>query len=224
MSDRDYYEVLDVPRGATAEEIKSSFRRLARQFHPDMNKDADAEERFKEINEAYAILSDEEKRAAYDRYGHAGVRGQGGMPDYGSDFTNFADIFGDLFGFGRQNTRQRNAPRRGADLQYRLDLTFEEAVFGIDKEIEITRDELCSTCGGSGAEPGTNPVRCTACNGSGEVRQVRQTILGSMVQVSTCPTCNGQGETIATPCHACRGRGQERRTRRKVITVPGGRR
>lgn len=222
MSDRDYYEVLDVPRGATAEEIKSSFRRLARQFHPDMNKDADAEERFKEINEAYAILSDEEKRAAYDRYGHAGVRGQGGMPDYGSDFTNFADIFGDLFGFGRQNTRQRNAPRRGADLQYRLDLTFEEAIFGIDKEIEITRDELCSTCGGSGAEPGTNPVRCTACNGSGEVRQVRQTILGSMVQVSTCPTCSGQGETIATPCHACRGRGQERRTRRKVITVPGG--
>jgi len=222
MSDRDYYEVLGVPRGATAEEIKSSFRRLARQFHPDMNKDADAEERFKEINEAYAILSDEEKRAAYDRYGHAGVRGQGGMPDYGADFSNFADIFGDLFGFGRQSARQRNAPRRGADLQYRLDLTFEEAIFGVDREIEITRDEVCSICHGSGARPGTTPVRCATCNGAGEVRQVRQTFIGSMVQVTTCPTCRGQGETISSPCTTCQGRGLERKTRRKVVNIPAG--
>lgn len=222
MSDRDYYEVLGVPKNATAEEVKSAFRRLARQYHPDVNKAPDAEERFKEINEAYAVLSDEEKRAAYDRYGFAGVRGPSGAPDFGVDFTNFADIFGDLFGFGRQQTRQRNAPRRGADLQYRLDLSFEEAVFGTDKEIEINRDEICSTCGGSGAEPGTSPTRCSSCNGTGEIRQVRQTILGSMVQVATCPTCNGQGETIATPCHVCRGRGQERKSRRKVVSIPAG--
>ncbi len=222
MSDRDYYEVLGVPKNATADELKSAFRRLARQYHPDVNKSPDAEERFKELNEAYAVLSDEEKRAAYDRYGFAGVRGPSGAPDFGVDFTNFADIFGDLFGFGRQQTRQRNAPRRGSDLQHRIDLSFEEAVFGVDREIEITRDEICGTCHGSGAEPGTSPVRCSTCNGTGEVRQVRQTILGSMVQVSTCPTCNGQGETIANPCHTCRGRGQERKTRRKVITIPAG--
>lgn len=222
MSERDYYEVLGVPRNATAEELKSAFRRLARQYHPDVNKAGDAEERFKEINEAYAVLSDDEKRAAYDRFGHAGVRNQYGTPDYGVDFSNFADIFGDLFGFGRQQSRQRNAPRRGADLQYRLDLSFEEAVFGADREIELTRDEACATCGGSGAEPGTSPTRCATCGGSGEIRQQRQTLLGAMVQVSTCPTCGGRGETIASPCHTCRGRGQERKTRRKVITVPAG--
>lgn len=222
MSERDYYEVLGVSRSASPDEIKSAFRKLARQYHPDVNKSTDAEERFKEINEAYAVLSDEEKRTTYDRFGHAGVRGQYGAPDFGVDFSNFADIFGDFFGFGRQTNRQRNAPRRGADLQYRLDLNFEEAVFGVDKEIEITRDEVCSTCNGSGAEPGTSPVRCATCNGTGEVRQVRQTFLGSMVQVTTCPTCNGQGETIATPCHTCRGRGMERKTRRKIVTVPAG--
>lgn len=222
MSERDYYEILGVSRSASQDEIKSAFRKLARQYHPDVNKAQDAEERFKEINEAYAVLSDDEKRATYDRFGHAGVRGQYGAPDFGVDFTNFADIFGDLFGFGRQTSRQRNAPRRGGDLQYRLDLNFEEAIFGVDKEIEITRDEVCTTCNGSGAEPGTSPTRCATCGGSGEVRQVRQTFLGSMVQVTTCPTCNGQGETIASPCHTCRGRGLERKTRRKIVTVPAG--
>jgi len=224
MSDRDYYEVLGVPRNASPEDIKSAFRKLARQVHPDVNKSSDAEERFKELNEAYAILSDDDKRAAYDRYGHAGVRNQYGAPDINVDFGGLGDIFSEMFGFGRQQSaaRTRNAPRRGVDLQYRLDLSFEEAVFGIDKEIEITRDEGCTTCGGSGAEPGTTPVRCPTCNGSGEVRQVRQTLLGSMVQVSTCPTCNGQGETIATPCHVCRGRGQVRQVRHKVVTVPAG--
>lgn len=225
MSQRDYYEILGVPRNASNDELKSAFRRLARQYHPDVNQSDDAEERFKEINEAYAVLSDSQKRAAYDRFGHAGVRGPGGGPDINVDFSDFADIFGDLFGFGgfgRSSRRTRNAPRRGADLQYRLDLTFEEAVFGVDKEIEITRDEVCSTCNGSGAEPGTSPVRCSTCNGTGEVRQVRQTILGSMVQVSTCPTCNGQGETISTPCHTCQGRGLERRTRKKMVSVPAG--
>ena len=225
MTDRDYYEVLGVSRNASESELKSSFRRLARQYHPDVSDAPDAEERFKEINEAYAVLSDAEKRSAYDRFGHAGVRGPGGGVDFTVDFTDFADIFGDLFGFGgfgRSSARTRNAPRRGADLQYRLDLTFEEAVFGVEKEIEITRDEVCTTCGGSGAKPGTSPVRCSTCNGTGEVRQARQTILGSMVQVSTCPTCGGKGETISTPCPTCQGRGLERKTRKKTVSIPAG--
>jgi len=225
MTQRDYYEVLGVERNASNDDLKAAFRRLARQYHPDVNKSPDAEERFKEINEAYAVLSDADRRAAYDRFGHAGVKGPGGAQDFTVDFSDFADIFSDLFGFsgfGRTSRRSRNAPRRGADLSYRLDLTFEEAVFGAEKELEITRDEICGVCNGSGAEPGTSPVRCATCNGAGEVRQVRQTILGSMVQVGTCPSCNGAGETIATPCNSCQGRGQERRTRRKLISVPGG--
>jgi molecular chaperone DnaJ len=222
MTQRDYYEVLGVQRSASSDELKSAFRKLARQYHPDVNKEPDAEERFKEINEAYAVLSDGDKRAAYDRFGHAGVRGPSGGPEINVDFGDFADIFGDLFGFGRSSNRSRNAPRRGADLQYRLELTFEDAVFGGEKEIEITRDEVCSTCSGSGAKPGTSPIRCSTCNGAGEVRQVRQTILGSMVQVTTCPTCRGQGETIATPCTSCQGRGLERRTRKKIVNIPAG--
>ncbi len=225
MAPRDYYEILGVPRDSSADDLKSAFRRLARQFHPDVNKSPDAEEKFKEINEAYAVLSEPEKRAAYDRFGHAGVRGPGGSADFNVDFTDFADILGDLFGFGgfgRTSSRSRNAPRRGSDLQYNLDLTFEEAVFGVDKEIEVTRDEPCSKCSGSGAEPGTSPVRCSTCNGTGEVRHARQTILGSMVQVGTCPTCGGQGETISTPCTTCQGRGLERKTRRKSVSIPAG--
>jgi molecular chaperone DnaJ len=226
MAQRDYYEILGVPRNASADELKAAFRRLARQYHPDVNNEPDAEERFKELNEAYAVLSDPDKRSAYDRYGHAGVRGPGGAPpDFNVNFNDFADIFSDLFGFGgfgRSSTRSRNSPRRGADLQYRLELTFEEAVFGLEKEIEITRDEVCSTCHGSGAKPGTTPMRCTTCNGSGEVRQVRQTFIGSMVQVTTCPTCRGQGETISSPCTTCQGRGLERKTRRKVVNIPAG--
>lgn len=225
MTQRDYYEVLGLARNASNDEIKGAFRRLARQYHPDVNKDPDAEERFKEMNEAYAVLSDADRRAAYDRFGHAGVKGAGGAADFTVDFTDFADIFGDLFGFGgfgRSGRRSRNVPRRGADLQYRVDLTFEEAVFGAEKDIEITRDEVCKNCSGSGAEPGTFPERCSACNGAGEVRQVRQTLLGSMVQVATCPTCNGQGETISTPCLTCKGRGLERKVRKKGVSIPGG--
>ena len=227
MTQRDYYEVLEVPKNASTEDLKAAFRRLARQYHPDVNKAPDAEERFKEVNEAYVVLSDSDKRAAYDRYGHAGVKGANGGVDFTSvDMSDFADIFGDLFGFGsfggRASRRSHNSQRRGADLQYRLDLAFEEAIFGVEKEIEITREETCSACNGSGAEPGTSPMRCPACKGSGEVRQVRQTILGSMVQVTTCPTCGGAGETITSPCKQCQGRGVERKTRRKLVTVPAG--
>jgi molecular chaperone DnaJ len=224
MAQRDYYEILGVARNATPEDIKSAFRRLARQYHPDVSQEPNAEERFKEINEAYAVLSDTDKRAAYDRFGHAGVQNTGGVPDFTVDFGDlFEEFFGGFGGFGRASGRRaRNVPRRGGDIQYAVDLTFEESIFGVEKEIEITRDEVCETCGGKGAEPGTTPVRCSTCNGTGEVRQVRQTLLGSMVQVSTCPVCNGQGETISTPCHTCSGRGLVHRTRKKVISIPAG--
>lgn len=225
MTQRDYYEVLGVSRNASQDDLKAAFRRLARQYHPDVSQEPNAEERFKEINEAYAVLSDADRRAAYDRFGHAGVRGPSGAPDFTVDFSDFADIFGDLFGFGsfgRSAARSRNAPRRGADLQYHLELDFEEAVFGVEKEIQIIRDENCSRCNGSGAEPGSSPIRCSSCNGAGEVRQVRQTILGSMVQVSTCPQCGGKGETIGSPCSICQGRGIQRMTRRKVVSIPAG--
>jgi molecular chaperone DnaJ len=223
MTQRDYYEVLGIPRTATADDIKSAFRRLAREYHPDVNKKPDAEEKFKEINEAYVILSDTEKRAAYDRYGFAGVNNMGGMPD----FTNvgFEEIFEEFFGFGGfggGQRRKRNAPRRGADLSYNLQLTFEEAFSGASKEVEITRDEPCVACKGSGAEPGTSPVKCATCGGRGEVRQMRQTFIGSMVQVTTCPTCNGAGEVINSPCHTCRGHGYERKKSHKVVNVPAG--
>jgi len=220
MTSRDYYEILNVGRNASDEEIKAAFRGLARKYHPDVNKSPDAEEAFKEINEAYGVLSDPEKRAAYDRFGHAGLNGMGGMPDFSR--VDFSDIFEEFFGFGMGVGRRRNAPRRGADLSMALQISFEEAVFGVDKEIEITRDETCSTCRGSGAEPGTSPVRCSTCGGRGEVRQARQTFLGSMVQVITCPACNGSGEVITTPCHTCRGRGLERKTVKKIVSIPAG--
>jgi molecular chaperone DnaJ len=224
MAQRDYYEILGIQRSASGEEIKSAFRQLARKYHPDVNKAPDAEEKFKEINEAFAVLSDTEKRAAYDRFGHAGVNGMGGAG--APDFTNidFSDIFEEFFGFGGGSSRRRsrNNPRRGSDLNLTIPLTFEEAVFGADKEIEFTRDEICTTCRGTGSEPGTSPTRCQTCEGRGEVRQVRQTFLGSMVQVTTCPACNGQGEVITTPCQTCRGRGLERKTVRKTVTIPGG--
>jgi molecular chaperone DnaJ len=224
MAKRDYYEVLGIPKNASNDEIKAAFRKLARQYHPDVSQEANAEEHFKEINEAYSILSDADKRAAYDRFGHAGVQNSGGMPDFTVDFGDlFDEFFGGFGGFGRTASRRaRNAPRRGADLQYNVELNFEESIFGVEKEIEITRDEVCETCGGKGAEPGTSPVRCSSCNGTGEVRQVRQTLLGSMVQVSTCPVCNGRGETIGTPCHTCSGRGLLRKNRKKVVTIPAG--
>lgn len=220
MTQRDYYEVLGINRSASAEEIKSAFRSMARKYHPDVNNSPDAEERFKELNEAYAVLSDADKRAAYDRYGHAGVNGMGGAPDFTT--VDFSEIFEEFFGFGTGRRRARNVPRRGADLNYTIQLTFEEAIFGVEKEIEITRDEVCSRCRGSGVEPGTSPVRCTTCGGQGEVKTTRQTFFGPMVQVATCPTCNGRGEMITNPCTTCHGRGVERKAIKKVVPIPAG--
>jgi molecular chaperone DnaJ len=221
MSNRDYYDVLGVGRNASEDEIKAAFRKLARQYHPDVNKEPGAEEKFKEINEAYGVLSDREKRARYDRFGREGLGNMGGFHDYTVDF---GDLFEELFGsFGFSTGRSsRRSPRRGRDLQMQVNLTFEEAVFGVEKEIEFQREEVCSRCNGSGAEPGTSPVRCSTCNGQGEVRQVRQTFLGQMVQTTTCPSCNGRGEIISTPCKTCRGGGLERKTVTKKVQIPAG--
>jgi molecular chaperone DnaJ len=222
MTNRDYYEILGVGRSASDDELKSAFRKLARQYHPDVNKEHDAEEKFKELNEAYGVLSDKDKRARYDRFGKEGLGNMGGgFHDYTVDFN---DIFEDLLsGFGfSSGGRSRKSPRRGRDLQMQMTLKFEEAVFGADKEIEFEREDTCSRCNGSGAEPGTSPTKCSTCNGQGEVRQVRQTFLGQMVQTATCPACNGRGETISSPCKTCRGGGLEHKKIKKKVQVPPG--
>ena len=224
MAKRDYYEVLGVRRDASPEEIKKAFRRKARQYHPDVSQEADAEVLFKEANEAYDVLSDTQKRAAYDRFGHAGVGGPGyaGENPFGG-FSDISDIFDQFFGgeFRSQRSNKR-APRRGQDLQYRLTVEFEEAIFGAEKEIEFEKTTTCSTCNGTGAEPGTSPVRCTNCQGTGEVRNVRQTFLGQMVNITTCPTCNGTGEVVSSPCRECKGQGQTRQMRKLTVSVPAG--
>ena len=223
MSNRDYYEILGVPKGASDDEIKSSFRKLARQYHPDVSKEPDAEEKFKEINEAYGVLSDSDKRGRYDRFGKEGLGSMGGFQhDYSGDFGDlFEEILGG-FGFSSGRRQSRKSPRRGHDLQMQVVLTFEEAVFGVEKEIEFQREETCSTCKGSGSEPGTMTIKCTTCNGQGEVRQVRQTFLGQMEQRATCPTCNGRGEIISSPCKTCRGNGLERKQVKKKVQIPAG--
>ncbi len=204
MSKRDYYEVLGVPRDADENAIKSAYRKLALQYHPDRNKAAEAGEKFKEINEAYEMLSDPQKRQLYDRFGHQATQagfGQGGPPFNGGGFGGFGD-FGEIFEefFGGRQSAQRG-PARGADLRFDLELTFQEAVFGTEKEIEVTRLEICPQCRGSGAEPGTTPIRCPQCNGTGEVRRAQQTILGQFVSVTTCPRCNGEREIVELPVY-----------------------
>jgi molecular chaperone DnaJ len=222
-SKRDYYEVLGVGRQANEGDIKRSFRRLARQYHPDMNKSPDAEAKFKEINEAYEVLSDPEKRAAYDRFGHAGPQaGFGGFGDF-QGFGGFEDIFDSFFGGGmRTGGAARRGPARGADLRYDLTVEFEEAIFGCEKEIIVDRHETCSQCQGSGAEPGTQPIRCPQCNGTGEVRRQQQTILGSFVQVTTCPRCQGEREIVTTPCTKCRGQKVVALERSISVRIPAG--
>lgn len=218
---RDYYDILEVERGASKEDLKKAYRRMARKYHPDVNDDPSASERFKEINEAYEVLSNDSSRAAYDRFGHAGVQGAGqGYGDF-SGFGSVADIFEEFFG-GFGGTRQRGGPRRGADLRHDLVISFEDAVFGVEQEIQVRRPEICPHCRGVGAEPGTTPERCTNCNGTGEVRRMRQSFLGSFVNVTTCNVCGGTGETISTPCSVCNGRKQVQQTRTIKVKVPPG--
>ncbi|MCA6511118.1 MAG: molecular chaperone DnaJ [Pseudanabaena sp.] len=224
---RDYYEILGVDRSTDKEEIKRAYRRLARKYHPDVNKEAGADERFKEINRAYEVLSEPETRARYDRFGEAGVSsGGGGSPDMG-DMGGFADIFESFFsGFSntgqQQQARRRSGPTRGEDLRFDLKLEFREAVFGGEKQIKISHLETCGTCAGSGAKPGTRPRTCGTCSGTGQVRRATRTPFGSFTQVSTCPTCNGTGQTIEDKCESCNGLGLNQVTKKLKITIPAG--
>lgn len=224
---RDYYEILGVSRDADKEEIKRAYRRLARKYHPDVNKEDGAEERFKEINRAYEVLSEPETRSRYDRFGEAGVGSAAGagFQDMG-DMGGFADIFESFFsGFsgGMGSTgRRRGGPARGDDLRLDLKLDFRDAVFGGEKEIRISHLETCATCSGSGAKPGTRPRTCSTCTGSGQVRRATRTPFGSFTQVSICPTCNGSGQVIEDKCEVCSGNGQKQETKKLKITIPAG--
>lgn len=221
---RDYYEVLGVDRSASEQQLKKAFRKLAMELHPDKNPSPEAAERFKEANAAYEVLSDAEKRAVYDRYGHAGLNGGAGMGqgfEGFSAFEGFGDVFDAFFGGARSQSRRRG-PSRGADLKYNLRLKFEEAVFGVDKELEYERNEGCGRCEGKGAEPGTDLVSCPNCGGSGEVRKAQQSVFGQFVNVSTCSRCMGEGQAVSTPCVECRGSGRLRQERRIKVTIPAG--
>lgn len=225
---RDYYEVLGVSRNASDDDLKKAYRRLAKQYHPDTNKDTGAEARFIEVKEAYEVLSDPQKREVYDRYGHAGLSNGagGGFGDFGSfnsfgGFSNLNDIFESIFA-GAGPTQRRGGTQRGADIRYELTISFEEAVFGCQKEIELPRWETCQTCKGSGAQPGTSTARCSACGGSGEIRRVQQSIFGQFVNVTVCERCRGEGRVITTPCEKCRGQGRVRNVRRVVVNIPAG--
>ena len=218
---QDYYETLGVERSASDEDIKKAFRRLAFQYHPDRNKENDAEQRFKAINEAYEVLSDSEKRANYDRFGTA--EGMGfGQGFEGFQGFGFGDIFDAFFGGTTTRARQRARAQAGHDLRYDLELTFEQAVFGVEKDIEVRRSEVCSQCRGRGAEHPEDIARCAVCNGTGEVRRTQQSVFGQFVNVATCSTCQGVGERIITPCSHCKGLGREMRTRDLRVKVPAG--
>jgi len=225
-TERDFYVILGVERTATDAEIKRAFRKLAQKWHPDVNTDPAAHERFKEINEAYQVLSDPESRQRYDMFGRAGVDGgAGGAGGAGGfeGFGGFSDIFDAFFGGGAgAASARRGRPQPGADLRYDLGITFEEAVKGTEKEIEFSVLQPCETCHGSGAKAGSEPITCPQCNGRGEVRSVRQTMLGQMVNVSACPRCHGEGKIIETPCETCHGDGRTERKRTLRVTIPAG--
>ena len=218
---RDYYEVLGVSRGSSDEEVKSAFRKLALEFHPDRNKTDGAAEKFKEINEAYQVLTDPKKRGDYDRFGHAGLGQNGGRGFDGfENFGGFGDIF-DAF-FGGQSSRTQTSARRGADLQYSVTVTFEEAVFGVEKDIEVRRTEVCSHCRGSKAVPGTSPSLCPTCGGTGQLKRGYQSLFGQFTQVTTCGRCRGEGKVITRPCPECRASGRQTRDRKLVVSIPAG--
>ena len=212
---KDLYEILGVARKSSADDIKKAYRKLARQYHPDVNNDPAMVDKFKEINAAYEILGDEDKRARYDQFGAAGIGNAGGAGASTGGFTDINDIFEQFFGgfnTGGGGRGTRRQVRAGRDLRYDLSISFEESIFGVEKTIDLTRMETCDSCHGNGAEPGTTPRVCPECKGTGEIRQVRQTFLGSMVASTTCTRCNGRGEIVDTPCKVCHGQGQVRRT------------
>ena len=241
---RDYYEVLGVSKTATDDELKKAYRKLAKKYHPDANPNnkAEAEAKFKEVNEAYETLSDPQKRKMYDQFGPDGPQGFngaggpfGGSNGYYSytssgfdgfgDFGDLGDIFSSFFGGGfggRTSSRKKNGPRKGADLNLHLDITFEQAFLGVEKEISITRNEECNVCHGTGAKPGTSVTKCTMCNGTGQVRQVQNTILGQMQTTRTCSNCHGTGEVIKEPCENCKGKGKVRKQPKIKVKIPAG--
>jgi molecular chaperone DnaJ len=218
MSKRDYYEVLGLERNASKEEIKKAYRKLARKYHPDVNKAEDAEEKFKEVQEAYDVLGEAQKKAQYDQFGHAGA--QGGFGGGGADFGGFGDIF-DMF-FGGGGRRNPNAPRQGADLQYTMTLKFEEAVFGKETSITIPKEEECDTCLGSGAKAGTKPETCSHCGGSGQLNVEQNTPFGRVVNRRVCHHCEGKGKIVKEKCPTCAGRGKVKRQKKINVKVPAG--
>ena len=217
---RDYYEVLGVDRNATDDEIKKAFRRLAFKYHPDHNREDKNGERFKEINEAYEVLSEPNKRATYDQFGHGGAGDIFGRGFEGFDFGGFGDIF-EAF-FGGTATATHRAPQRGADLHYEATITFEEVAFGCEKKVRISRIENCSLCRGTGCKSGSQPIRCSNCNGSGQVRRVQQSIFGRFSNITTCNQCHGEGTTITEPCPQCQGTGREKHQRNILVNIPPG--
>lgn len=242
---RDYYEVLGVNKNATDDELKKAYRKLAKKYHPDANPDnkAEAEAKFKEVNEAYETLSDSQKRRMYDQFGTADPQGfgggaggpfggQGGYYSYNGsgfdgfgDFGDLGDIFSSIFGggfSGRSSSAKQRGPRKGADLNVRMEITFEQAFLGVEKEIVITRDEECHSCHGTGAKPGTSPIKCPTCHGTGQVTQVQNTILGQMQTSRTCSSCHGTGEIINDPCEACHGKGKIRKQPKIKVKIPAG--
>ena len=226
---RDYYEVLGIDKNADDAAIKKAYRQLAKKYHPDMNPgNQEAEKKFKEASEAYAVLSDPDKRRQYDQFGHAAFEGGAGGGGFGGfDFTGadmgdiFGDIFGDLFGGGRSR-RANNGPMQGANLRAQIRVTFEEAVFGCDKEIELTLKDECGKCNGTGAKPGTSPITCTKCGGKGQVVYTQQSLFGMVQNVRTCPDCNGTGKVIKEKCPDCYGTGYISNKKKIAVTVPAG--
>ena len=225
MNNTEYYDRLGLSKDASQDEIKRAYRKMSKKYHPDINKEPGAEEKYKEVQEAYETLSDDQKRAAYDQYGPDGANGFGGQGSFGgfdggAGFGGFEDIFSSFFGGGA--TRNPNAPRQGDDLQYRVNLSFEEAVFGAEKEIHYNREVTCKTCSGSGAKPGTSPVTCGRCHGHGVINVDTQTPLGMMRRQVTCDVCHGTGQEIKDPCQTCHGTGREKQSHTVSVKIPAG--